>query len=63
MGFNMQSHPSHGHQMFPAAAAGQILQSATHADLISSGNGAFQKILITNIKLEAELKGLRYHSY
>jgi hypothetical protein len=38
----------------------QILQSATQIDLVSSGNATFQKIWITNIKLEAELKGLRY---
>jgi hypothetical protein len=53
MGFNtMPSYPSH--QMH------QILQNASQADLVSSGNGAFQKLWITNIKLEAELKGLRY---
>jgi hypothetical protein len=56
MGFNtMPSHPS---QMTPSP--NQILQCATQADLISSGNGAFQKLWIMNIKLEAELKGLRY---
>lgn len=47
MGFNM---PSNRH----------ILQNATHTDLVSSGNAVFHKICVTNIKLEAELKGLRY---
>lgn len=38
----------------------QILQNASQADLISSRNAAFHKVWITNIKIEAELKGLRY---
>lgn len=47
MGLNMPSHH-------------QILRNASHADLISSRNGAYHKIWIANIKFEAELKGLRY---
>lgn len=47
MGFNMPSHH-------------QILQNASQADLVSSGNPAFQKLWVSNIKIEAELKGLRY---
>jgi len=36
-----------------------ILQNASHAELSSSGNVAFHKLYIANIKLEAELKGLK----
>lgn len=36
-----------------------ILQNASHADLTSSGNLAFHKLYIANIKLDAELKGLK----
>jgi hypothetical protein len=38
----------------------QILHNATSADLVSAGNVAFHQISIKNIKLEAELKGLRH---
>lgn len=48
MGFNTLPRPQ------------QVLRNASQADLVSSGNPAFHKMWITNIKIEAELKGLRY---
>jgi hypothetical protein len=51
MGFNMPG---------PGPSHLQILQNASQAELLSSGNSAFQKIWISNIKIEAEMKALRY---